>query len=169
MGRHRGLPDNIDAAIVIPDQKRFRRTIPQGPTGEKYSAFRLPALPLSSPTRSGSGVPIPQGPTGEETAHYGPSALLPYHLTVAVKLADRQSEVGHSWSLVRIGQPYTREISPCISCLLKRRPGVGVPSRGWLGLGKRSKVKPVCVARGWPSLRIPEAPTPHDLLTPLSM
>lgn len=35
MGRHRGLPDNIDAAIVIPDPKRFRRTVPQGPTGER--------------------------------------------------------------------------------------------------------------------------------------
>jgi Trk-type K+ transport system membrane component len=26
LGRHRGLPDNIDAAIVIPDQKGFRKS-----------------------------------------------------------------------------------------------------------------------------------------------
>lgn len=33
IGRHRGLPDNIDAAIVIPDRKRFRRTASQAPPG----------------------------------------------------------------------------------------------------------------------------------------
>ncbi|CAI5468941.1 unnamed protein product [Closterium sp. Yama58-4] len=60
LARHRGLPDNIDAAIVIPDQKQFQSAKPHdaaAPTGT--GAERDDVESITSSRRGGRGPVIP--------------------------------------------------------------------------------------------------------------